>query len=452
MRFLALALLVLFMSSSFALANNATAAKKWTILVYIAGDNNLAEAGLDDINEMEHVGTTEDFNIVVQIDGSHEYSPEAANTRRYLVEKDDDPKVINSPIVGEETEADMGSQETLEDFVLWGFEEYPAERYAVILWNHGNGWYPDDGLHKFRGPGLDGPMDPLKAICSDEDSDSAISTSGVGDVIERIAGKLGRRIDFVGFDACLMGMAEAYYELRNSAWVACASSKTEPGDGWPYDKWLSILAQSPDLCPEELGTALVETYVESYDGGSQGSENVTQSCVRFTESAVANFEAALFLFSQELNRALSLDPQAVHDAIEATQDFQVRSFFGSYFTTHKDLFDFAVKIKEAFPEDEDIVTGAELMMEAIEGPEGFVVANGITEVTPYGSVENSHGVAIYLPNDGYEDTYGSLDFIETGWYDFLDELNSGKVIEGPQKRALANSQKDIFGNLYGIND
>ena len=46
---------------------------KWTVLVYIAGDNNLEEAGIIDINEMEIVGSNPDVNIVVELDRSDGY-------------------------------------------------------------------------------------------------------------------------------------------------------------------------------------------------------------------------------------------------------------------------------------------------------------------------------------------------------------------------------------------
>ena len=448
MRTVALALCAFLALSGVALAND-TSEKEWTVLVYIAGDNNLAEAGLDDINEMESVGSTDQLNIVVQVDGSENYTPNAAGTRRYLIQKDDKTDVITSPTIGEMAEADMGSQATLEEFLEWGIKNYPAKKYAIILWNHGNGWYPDDGLHKYGANGaLNGPNDPLKAICSDESSEHALSTAGVGESLEKISKLIGRKIDLVGFDACLMGMAESFYELRDAAQVACGSEKTEPGDGWAYDEFLTILAANPDYNAEQLGRTIVETYTSSYNGGAQGSENVTQSCVRFTETAVANFKAAVSMFAEELNRVVALNKDGVKAAVAATQDFRVRSFFGSYFTTHKDLYDFASKIKDAFPQDEDLCAGADLMMEAISGENGFVVANGITEVSEYGTVKGAHGVAIYIPVNGYEETYGAMDFANTGWYDFIKNLNEGKVLQGSDTKALANSKEHLFGNLY----
>ena len=69
----------------------------WTILVFVNGDNDLEAAGLDDVNEMEQVGSTADVNIVVQFDRSPGHSTSDENwsgARRYYVEADDDTTSI----------------------------------------------------------------------------------------------------------------------------------------------------------------------------------------------------------------------------------------------------------------------------------------------------------------------------------------------------------------------
>ena len=37
-------------------------------------------------------------------------------------------------------ELDMGSAETLSEFIEWAMASYPAERYCLVIWNHGTGW------------------------------------------------------------------------------------------------------------------------------------------------------------------------------------------------------------------------------------------------------------------------------------------------------------------------
>lgn len=440
---LVLPLLTLALVSAAWATDAPAAAKEWTVLVYIAGDNNLATAGLDDVNEMEAVGSSSDVNVVVQIDGHSSYSPDAQGTRRYFIQKDTDMATISSPVLGAMDEADMGDPQTLVDFIQFGFDQYPAKKYAVILWNHGNGWYPDAGTHRVTGE-PEAPVSPLKAICSDDASGSAISTRGVGEIIKKMAGRLGRPIDVVGFDACLMGMAETFWELGDAARVAVASEKTEPGDGWPYDSFLQILSQKPQVEAEALGSTLVKCYAASYDNGTQGSSNVTQAAVRLDSAVRQNFAGALELFSEELVAAHAQNREAILAAVSKTQDFGVRSWWGTYFTTHKDLYDFAAKIKDELPGEGDLVAACDLMMEAIEGPGAFVIENGITHVSSSGTVDGAHGVAVYLPTEGYEATYKDLAFSKTAWFAFLEVLNEGKVIDAPTAAETAR-----FGVLYG---
>ncbi|PIP08843.1 MAG: hypothetical protein COX51_02100, partial [Syntrophobacteraceae bacterium CG23_combo_of_CG06-09_8_20_14_all_50_8] len=49
-------------------AANASNKAKWTVMVYMAGDNNLDGAALRDIAEMAKVGSTKDVNVLVQLD------------------------------------------------------------------------------------------------------------------------------------------------------------------------------------------------------------------------------------------------------------------------------------------------------------------------------------------------------------------------------------------------
>jgi len=45
-----------------------TEARKWTFMVYLAGDNNLDTAGVSDLTEMKKVGTTGEVDVVAQFD------------------------------------------------------------------------------------------------------------------------------------------------------------------------------------------------------------------------------------------------------------------------------------------------------------------------------------------------------------------------------------------------
>jgi clostripain len=134
---------------------------EWTVMVYLDADNNLEGAGIDDINEMEMVGSTSNVNIVVQIDripysvldsNNQGYADDISNgdwtdTRRYYITQDYDPYIINSQLVSNLGELNMGTSSTLINFAKWAVSNYPAKKYLLVIWNHGGG-FRSTGLTK----------------------------------------------------------------------------------------------------------------------------------------------------------------------------------------------------------------------------------------------------------------------------------------------------------------
>src|SRR4029079_13719707 len=115
------------------MATTAEKEKQWTIMVYLAGDNNLDGAGVTDLEEMKKVGSTDQVNILAQFDRS------GANvaTKRYYIRKGG---TTAKDVVGNLGETNIGDPKVLENFVQWGIKTYPAKRYMLVLWNHGAGW------------------------------------------------------------------------------------------------------------------------------------------------------------------------------------------------------------------------------------------------------------------------------------------------------------------------
>jgi len=116
---------------------------KWTFMVYIAGDNNLDGAALRDIAEMARAGSTKDVNILVQLDRIEDNL-----TRRFRITQGGGFKTDCIASFGD---TNTGDPQILYDFVKWAADNYPADRYALILWNHGSGWW-EDAKSRAAGP------------------------------------------------------------------------------------------------------------------------------------------------------------------------------------------------------------------------------------------------------------------------------------------------------------
>ena len=118
----------------------AAIADEWTFMVYLDGDNNLEEAGIDDFMEMSSVGSSAEVNIVVQFDRRDLYDTtygDWENCKRFYVTQGLEPYAANGTEMGE---LNMGDPATLTNFINWATAAYPADNYALILWNHGGGW------------------------------------------------------------------------------------------------------------------------------------------------------------------------------------------------------------------------------------------------------------------------------------------------------------------------
>jgi len=225
----------------------------WTVMVYLDGDNNLESAAIDDFLEMASVGSTANVKIVVLFDrtpGEDDSYGDWTDTRRGIINAGDVPTGTWGVSVGEKN---MGDPQTLIDFVEWGMQNYPASNYAVVLWDHGSGW---------RRARVEETL-PFKSVCVDDTSGDRLYMQEVRNALQTIETD-EQEPDLVGFDACLMGMVEVAYEIREHASVMVGSEKTEPNDGWPYDTILSDLTGTPGMSAADLGSTIVSRYYQSY--------------------------------------------------------------------------------------------------------------------------------------------------------------------------------------------
>jgi len=247
----------------------------WTVMVYLDGDNNLEDAALVDFNEMEAAASSPGTKVIVLFDRSRDYSRDQGDwsgTRLYEIRHDSEASAIASRrltdttwlgLYGDEVdELNMGSGETLRDFVAYCKTTYPAEHMALVLWDHGSGWAPHAS---------DTTVPDSKFIAIDENSaDDALSIKEVAAALE------GQEVDLLGFDACLMAEAEVAWELRGVARFMVASEGLEPSSGWDYTGLLTRFAQLPSekKSPVALGRCIADTYMERGGGGMDLSLSV----------------------------------------------------------------------------------------------------------------------------------------------------------------------------------
>lgn len=230
---------------------------KWTFMVYMDADNNLEVDGIADFLEMAQVGSNDDVHIVVlfdRIDGYDSSYGDWTSTRLFHIEQNDLPTAGEGLSWGE---MNMGDPQTLVQFVTSAAADYPADHYALVLWNHGGGW-------RARAEQQNGQAS-FKDVCWDDTSGGdVLYTYELRQAFEEIQTTVGT-IDLIGFDACLMAMIEVAYELRNHGDVMVASEEVEPVAGWPYDAVLADLAADPLMTAAQLGQVIVDRYYEEME-------------------------------------------------------------------------------------------------------------------------------------------------------------------------------------------
>ena len=360
--------------------------KDWTLAVFINADNNLDRYGMEDQKEMSKVGSNQHMNIVVLIDRAKD--PAQIN----YIEKDNIKTIKN---LGE---IDMGDYKEFVKFAKFIKENYPAKHYSFTFWNHGSGWrYKNENV-------------TFKGISYDDTSSNYISTNQLNTALNETNKILGKKIDVLCFDACLMQMLEVAYACKDYALYMVGSEEIEPGSGSPYDSILSSL--NGKTTPEEFAINWAKAYITSYNNGSQGSKSTTQSVIDLSKIDKLNDRisgVAKAIMSGKYGLALrrvALRAQKYH------------------FNENKDLYDLLEKFKRANPQDKVLLESLNNAQKAVKEA---VIYNGYLG----SSLKDSNGIAIYFPTSYVlNDIYKNLDFSKKSmWDDMILDLAKKVQIE-----------------------
>ncbi|MCK4223613.1 MAG: DNRLRE domain-containing protein [candidate division Zixibacteria bacterium] len=390
---------------------------KWTILVYMCADNTLEQFAMQDLNEMEEIGSSSDVKLIVQVDGRDGTYLPFADTRMYYITQDSDPSTIGSVRLDDGDpldplgEVDMGDYHEIIEFAEWGFRNYPAEHYALILWDHGNGWYKGVEESTF--------VEPFKTFCNDDNPNPGshidISDGDWENALVQIQSQLKRNIDLVGFDACLMQMWEVLDITDDYADYMVGSEAKEFANGWAYDEFLSVLVANPSLNAQDLGLIIVDAAID-------GSGQRTQSSVQLNH--VSTLTTAVDNLANELITAME---NATYQTLISNIRVDLRSDCHEYDVNdngicddhHVDLYELASRLHNAAELPAELRNAAEAVTDAVS------YAVSWNRTSP--SYDWSEGIAIYYPYTpaSYDYTYENLPVSEsTMWNEFI----SGRVI------------------------
>jgi hypothetical protein len=234
---------------------------EWTIMLYQDADDEVLEQDIMiDFNEAERVGSTDQVNIVAQIDryeGAFDGMGDWTGTKRFYVTQDDNLDEIGSEEIEDLSEVNMADGQSLVDFINWAVQNYPAKKYALIMSDHGAGW---PGGWNDPDPGGLGPDNVIIAQLFGVDG---LWLMELDRALEQARTETGLdQFEMVGFDACLMGQLEVFSTLAPHARYSVASQEVEPALGWAYTSFLNELVNNPEMDGRELSRAIVDTYID----------------------------------------------------------------------------------------------------------------------------------------------------------------------------------------------
>ena len=232
----------------------------WTIMLYQDADDKVLEEDIFlDLNEAERIGSSENVQIVAQLDrytGGFSGDGNWSTARRYFITRDNNLQTISSELIEDLGEVNMADGQTLVDFVTWAANEYPADKYVLIMSDHGIGW-----------PG--GWTDPDPVVPTDR---SLPITAALGndlylmEIDQALADIRAQtnidQFELIGMDACLMGGVEIFSALAPHARYAVASQEVEPALGWAYAGFLEQLTANPGVNGADLGRFIVDSYIK----------------------------------------------------------------------------------------------------------------------------------------------------------------------------------------------
>jgi hypothetical protein len=282
--------------------------KEWTVLVYMAADNDLSPYAGWDLYEMEAAfgesaprgGSTTNTDLVVQLDSAGEgvrrlHMFEGKEAWKIRKEEDFAPGYedkVSSPVVASLPELNSADPKALEDFLVWGMKTYPADRYLVVVWGHGEGWTPAPRKHG------EPRASPRGGIAFDWASKDVMSVPALSGVFRKVAKQLGRPIDVFAADACLMQMAEVATELSDSVRFLVGSTQIQTVMGLPYrrlmwelnkNSYLSLKKDAPPTADDSylLAKMIPTLFAKSLDKtrGLQGRVD-GEAYASFTSSAI----------------------------------------------------------------------------------------------------------------------------------------------------------------------
>lgn len=301
--------------------------RQQTLILFSLGFNNLSNALKSDLEDLVKHSLSknhQNYNLLVlshhTIGGSVYTTPTSPILTH--IYKDEMGVTVRDTVLIMDKGTIATSAESIRTVLEFAKENFPAEKYGMIISSHGTGWAPENYCnepdkfdhvpeydiwktagkdHIIPAPLMDGTPE-VKSIGVHNVSKSEIVEIDITDLADAIPMKM----DYIIFDACFMGGIEVAYELRNCCDRMVFSQTEILSDGMDYKTMLSYLFNPSGADLE----GFCENYYQYYNNGPDKSATISLvDCNRLEPLALACRE--IFEKYREKVDTLEKDTQAI---------------------------------------------------------------------------------------------------------------------------------------------
>jgi hypothetical protein len=357
-------------------------------MVYMADDTSSPLPWEDNINSMEAATQAPGTSILALVD-----LPGIGNSQILKITHDPNPQTatIVSPAIDDggavipaDHEVNMASAATLQAFITFSVERYPAARTMLVLWGHGDGW---------------------RGLCPD--GSDILTLPELGSALASATAAMGRGLDIVAVDSCAGATFEMLYELSGHSDFLVASENNVPFQGLPYTQIMNGLAAETGQSPERFCSEIVRDYIESAWTGSPYSTTMAA----FNLSSMQLVFDHLSTLASAGSKYERIFHSALNEALASAEHYDTEWYvdFGDFMDELQGQDQMPLEIRTLAIETALAYEASIASFAKFDNPDP---ADGI-------HVPHASGAVIYAPSGGFPDVpYEALGIAGTPWYNF----------------------------------
>jgi hypothetical protein len=405
---------------------------EWTVVDYVQADNDLSPFAVYNINDMQLAPLGDSVNMLVQWD-----QPDNKKTWRYRIVKGG--RIEDASLA---TEMGINPVKELVDMMYWAKSKYDAQKFAVILWNHGSGvidrrYQKIDRFYALGSkqrplnrmvPWLEIPglaLQSPRGILYDYSQNTYATNQDLTTAFARISTDvLHKKVDLVGMDACLMAMIEVGLQIDDYANILVGSQEVEPGEGWAYSGFLNALCTKPSISPAQLSSLIVGAYGAFYK--KNGERDYTQSAINLQQlEPLKNNIILLTSAIADCKKADAKNTKAmVVGARKGALSFEISDYIDLY-TFYAGLMSRAQALRTSQGKppkpNNALINALDKLIRIIDNGSHIISDTVIAHVEGPGKAA-AKGISIYYPLGAIHNSYPRTLFAKsTPWVTFIKE-------------------------------